>query len=213
MIKIIAFLLHHANRSCKDREFYAIKDKLLSMYGSAVGFDVQHIEGKLCHSCGGTGIFRSYHGFDDECYHCLGGWYKLPQWILLQNFQWYKYRFHKPIERKFVRKNPFNIPLLKLGDGDTLITGYIEHYPSKYSYLAVYALYLFYDRTSFKNKLKKWRDGLGFGWYVYWWYPRNWLNNIVYICLKGLPPRRIKCKPITPAAYDNGGRHFEELPF
>ena len=138
-----AFILHHANRSIKDfawgqytGDFYRVKDAILRKYGKAVGYDVQHIEGKKCRSCEGCGYHTRYSwhypykAYDwDSCWHCGGnGWYKDPQWICLERIAFGRYVFHRPLKREYGVKNPFTKE--ELG-WDVLekpvISGYIDH--------------------------------------------------------------------------------------
>ena len=72
---ILSWLLHNANREGRNEHFYEIKNRILAKYGKLVCYDVQFIEGKKCHSCGGTGIYTGYYS-NDDCYHCFNGWYK-----------------------------------------------------------------------------------------------------------------------------------------
>jgi hypothetical protein len=178
---ILAFLLHHANRCTKSPEFYRIKDKLLDKYGSVVGYDVQHIEGKECFSCGGTGIHykRDQYGIrnSEGCWRCHGGWYRRPMWILLARKPIGKYVFHKPAKREYSVKNPF-IPAL----GDKVIDGYIRHRVAKYSHIALYALYLLYNRPMFRRYFL---ENVGVGCRVYWYWPRNWFYHLVYLIRGG----------------------------
>ncbi len=209
---MLAFLLHHANRSTKDPAFYKIKDALLKKYAVEIGYDVQHIAGKQCYSCGGTGIHHKYgHNgkpYDTvDCYHCWGGWFKMPQWIALQSYAWDHYRFHRPLKREFCEANPFAKESLDWEVGP-IIEGYIEHSESKYSYLAVYALFLLYDRSAFRMRLLRWWSNLGFGWYVHWWRPRHWLNNVKYIVRTRSIPHKIRYKVVVDYHTSE-----EEMPF
>jgi hypothetical protein len=193
--RFISFILHHANRCTKYPEFYEIKDNILSKYAVTIGYEVQHIEGKKCYSCNGTGVHYKYsytcRAYDvDGCWHCFGGWYKRPQWILLAVKRFGRFVFHKPIQREYKAKNPF-----EKQEGwkvDKLITGYIDHTPGKYSFLAVYVLFLLYRPAMAK---KYFLNNVGTGWRLYWWYPRNWFYNLVYMIRTGrhsYPLRQMK---------------------
>lgn len=179
---MIPFLLHHANRCENTKEFYAIKNKLLDAHGETVGYDIQHIEGKICHSCNGTGIYRKrdQYGFwnTEGCWHCYGGWYKRPIWVFLARRKFGKYIFHKPLRREYGKDNPFFVPNgLPYGR----ITGYVSHRTSKYGELAVLALYLIYNRAA----AKQYFHDLGMGWRCYWWLPRNYIHVIAHFVRKG----------------------------
>lgn len=156
---ILSWLLHHANRTARDtfawmdndlQSFYAIKSSILSKHGEPIRFDVQHIEGKKCWTCDGSGNYplynwssRSRKPYDwVDCNHCNGGWYKLPQWILLSVLKFGPYTFHKPIHRKYCAKNPF----AKLdGCKDApLISGYIDHDYSAFGEVALLILFMRY---------------------------------------------------------------------
>lgn len=115
-MEMIGRLLHVANSypGCIDkRRFYAMKDRILSRFGIEDGFDIQHIEGKQCWSCDGTGGLWEPGG----CWRCLDGWYKRPVWVTLQRYKLGRYTFHLPRERSYEKPEP----------DVTRITGYVEH--------------------------------------------------------------------------------------
>lgn len=216
MIKrILSYLLHHANRETKAEGFYKIKDKILSRYGTVVGYDVQFIEGKKCNSCGGLGYHNKYSWPSGEvydtadCYHCWGGWYKHPTWVLLQRIQFGKYIFHKPIQRERRLKNPF---LKECGwrVSDGIIEGYIEHSRTEFGRDALIILYLLYD---WRGYWKRWYKTIGRSWYYRWWKPTYWVNTIAHIIRykhKAIPFRRMKKwvpPPVQPV------QQTEDLPF
>lgn len=216
MIKLIlSTLLHHANRETKADEFYKIKDRILTRYGTVVGYDVQFIEGKKCHSCNGTGQFKklNQYGFVydiDSCWHCIRGWYKRPTWVLLQRIRFGKYIFHKPIEKKYGKANPF---INECGVNKNAIDGYIDHSRTEYGKDALVILYLIYD---WKGYWKRWYRSVGRGWYCHrsWWMsPRRCANNIAHIIRykrKAIPFQRKQnyVLPSTPVA-----QQTEDLPF
>lgn len=169
---ILSWLLHHANRGSKNQHFYAIKNKILLKFGKVVGYDTQYIAGKKCHTCHGTGIYRSmYSDYQDHCYNCHNGWYKRPEWNYLQRIEFGKYIFHQPWKRSYTK--PEVLP--------GLIDGYIEHNYSKHSNYARTIIFLVYDR----NYLKRWWKDAGIGWRVYWWYPKAWPNNFAHLAKNG----------------------------
>lgn len=151
---MLAFILHHANRYSKDKEFYAIKDRILKKYGVSDGYDIQHIPGKRCWSCGGTGrhYYYSntypYKAYDStDCYHCNWGWYKLPQWICLERKRFGKFTFHRPLKREFYVKNPWTAEGMGFEVSNRpVIESYIEHEYHWFSRWACLILFLFYDR-------------------------------------------------------------------
>jgi hypothetical protein len=175
MKHILAFLLHHANLSCRSEQFYAIKDQLLNKYGAVIGYDIQHIEGKKCFACHGTGTYVGYHWsgdlWEDACDRCYNGWYKRPMWILLSRKKFGRYVFHKPVKREYSVKNPFT-PSENWGK----IDGYVDHRYSRYSFLAVLILFLIYNRSA----ARKYFYEMGLGWRTYWWYPQNWLYVVAH---------------------------------
>jgi hypothetical protein len=204
MIKhILSYLLHHANRETNMEEFYKIKDKIITKYGKGIGHDVQFIEGKKCRSCGGFGYHRKYSWetgkvYDTvDCYHCWWGWYKQPTWVLLERIRFGKYIFHKPVERKYGSKNPFDHIV-----NNPVIEGYIDHTRSKYGKDALVILFLLYD---WKGYWKRWYCHIGTGWYWHWswiYTPRKWPNNIAHLIRcgrKAIPFMKLKkCEPPEP---------------
>jgi hypothetical protein len=155
---ILSWLLHQANR-CDDRreQFYPIKDRILQRYGKEVGYDIQHITGKKCHSCGGKGyhtyysMYPPYSAYDwKDCWHCTSGWYKLPQWNCLARIRFGRYTFHRPLKREHAVRTPWteNEMGWKVMDRP-VIEGYIEHTGSWFSEWALLILFRIYDRKSF----------------------------------------------------------------
>lgn len=212
--RILSYLLHHANREYRSDDFYRIKNRILSKYGKPVDFDVQFIEGKKCHSCGGTGT-HDFYGYDgrvyktEACYHCYFGWYKRPSWVLLQRLQFGKYIFHKPIDRANGKANPF---AGQSGINTEVIEGYIDHTRTKFGKDALVILFLLYD---WKGFWKRWYKAIGRGWYCHqswWWSPRRWPNNIAHIIRykSGAIPFKRKSKPVyhNPLILDT-----QDLPF
>ena len=203
-IRILSWLLHRANRQTKCKEFYRIKDKILSRYGTFIGYDVQFIEGKKCYSCHGTGIFRGYNeysgnSFSDICWNCDNGWYKRPVWNILSRIRFGQYIFHRPFDRAY-KKPEVSSPIIQ---------GYIEHTPARYGALALHILFLIYER----GYLKRYWNTAGFGWRVYWWLPRNWINNIIHLIKyhrNATPFKLWKFKKMNPIKYQPCQ---DELPF
>lgn len=172
MIK--AFILHHANRAIKEfcwgqftGDFYVVKDAILRKHGKVVGYDVQHIKGKKCRSCGGRGYHPRYSNrypynvYDyADCWHCCGGWFKLPQWICLERITYGRHIFHRPLKREYMVKNPFTKEEIGFCVTETpVIEGYIKH---SAAWFGKYAIALIMFRTpDFKlicNRiLKEWK--------------------------------------------------------
>ncbi len=186
IIWILSHLLHHANRETKADEFYKIKDRILTRYGTVIGHDVQFIEGKKCRSCGGTGNHPKYSWetgkvYDyADCYHCWGGWYKHPAWVLLQRIQFGKFIFHKPIKKELKIKNPFTKDA-GCDVSNEVIEGYIDHSRSKHGKDALVILFLLYD---WKGYWSRWKKHIGHSWYWHWswiYKPRKWPNNIAHL--------------------------------
>ncbi len=199
---ILATILHHANRHSKDPKFYAIKNRLVKKHGEFIGHDVQHVEGKKCFSCGGTGEFHSWSSdYIDQCYKCDGtGWYKDPFWTILEKYKFGKHTFHQPLKK--VYKKP---------DIETNVNGYISHNYTEYGGRAVMLLYLLFDFSYFVQCIK----GMGLGWRYYWWKPRNWIPCIAHILRyksDSYPFRSLK-KPKLVPVHHGVEIGDDELPF
>lgn len=168
-IAFLSWLLHHANRHHKSEYFYGVKKQLLSKYGKHIGYDVQHIEGKECWSCGGTGVYHGYYGLD-SCYKCYNGIYKRPEWNILEVLKFGKYTFHQPFKR--VYENP---KIEKRAE----INGYIDHnssYWSLFSKCVLYCLYRWNDYgTKWTFELK--RNAYRCHWFKH--FPYNFLTNTI----------------------------------
>lgn len=155
---MIAFLLHHANRYSKSQEFYAVKDMLLKKYGREDGYDIQHLPGVRCRSCGGRGQHPRYSNTPPykiydwaDCYHCWGGWYKLPQWICLQRYRFGSYVFHRPLKRERCVRNPWTEDNMGWQvSGRHVVEGYIDHHRSWFGPLALLILFRIYDLDSYR---------------------------------------------------------------
>lgn len=126
-------ILHIANSypSSTDRElFYEIKSRILRQRGTTDGYDLQHIPGKKCFSCDGTGIYVGYHTFsgtrfEDYCRRCgESGWHKRPKWIVLDRWILDGFVFHIPGQVHRIEPDS--------GTARKQITGVIEH--RNYSY-------------------------------------------------------------------------------
>lgn len=149
-IKILSWLLHHANRESSSEDFYAIKKKLLVKYGVFKQYDVQFISGKKCFSCVGTGVYHSvdlYSGreWSDTCWHCDGGWFKRPVWNILEKIQFGKYTFHQPWKRSYTKPDITVKP----------IEGFITHNYTKHGEFALKVLFFLFDRKRWWEDFKK----------------------------------------------------------
>lgn len=171
---ITAFLLHHANRSVKDfcwgqyaADFYRVKDSILRKNGKPDGYDIQHIAGKKCNSCGGKGYHPRYSNYPPykiydwaDCWHCSGGWYRMPQWNCLQRYQFGSYVFHRPLKREYGVENPWTKEGMGFEVSDRpVMQGYVEH---KSTWIGRYALALIMVGTPdfkliVKRIVKEWR--------------------------------------------------------
>lgn len=158
---ILAWLLFHANKS-KDKRFYEIKNRILKKHGKPIGFDIQHIEGKRCFSCGGTGTHTYFNYFGEEvshdaCWKCNAtGWFKRPVWNYLYKIQFGKYVFHQPYEKTY-SKPEGTIPVL---------IGYIEHDKTKYTEFALFLLFLAFEKGYLKHRYyQQYRDFKSFVYY------------------------------------------------
>lgn len=206
-IKILSWLLHHANRAGKDEKFYKMKNRLLAKYGRVIGYDVQFIEGSKCWSCNGTGTYKfkkfdflSGNYYAEHCYSCHNGWYKRPTWNILSRIQFGKYEFHQPFQRVYEKPEMSN----------HFIEGYIDHKKSNYTNFAKTVLFLLFE----KGYLKRWYAMTGNGWRCLWYWPRNWVPCTIHIIKHGTdsyPFRKFRLKrivkkySITP--------DYDELPF
>lgn len=144
---MIAKLLHicNSNPHCfGDKEdFYALKSRLLDRYGTPDGYDVQHIPGKPCWSCEGTGGLYEPCG----CYKCGGsGWFKHPVWVTLRRYRMGRYVFHTPDGRSYEKPEP----------DVTNIEGYVQHanYDWRTLERAALVLALLFERRFFWRLLK-----------------------------------------------------------
>ncbi len=163
---ILPFLLHHANRS-KDQHFYKIKDFILKHNAKEAGYDIQHIPGKTCYSCNGSGIHHFISGDMEPCWNCIGGWFKLPQWICLQRYEYGQYIFHTPLKREFKKDNPWVAE--EMGwevSTRPVMEGYVEHDKSEYTDICLAILFLRYDTKRYMKRewqLMRWAMEK-------WWY-------------------------------------------
>lgn len=209
---ILSFLLHYANRNASSEYFYKVKNTILAKHGEHIGYDIQFIEGKECWSCEGTGIYKGYNYRDGwykaPCFKCYSGWYKRPTWNILAVLKLGKYTFHQPFQRVYEKPVDFE---------GKMIDGYIHHSRTKYGDLAVFILCLIYER----GYLKRYWQQSGTGWYCYWYYPENWLPNIIHILkhpTNSIPLRDFIQKAKNgfrkkPVFYSHQNDYDDSLPF
>lgn len=186
-IKILSTLLHHANRNCKRKEFYALKQKLVKEYGRFKGYDLQYIPGKKCYSCSGKGRFRKYHyyyryHYYETCWNCGGdGWYKIRRLVLLARYEFGEYEFHQPV-KDFTSWTALAAMYRLLHEIDLTapepqitIFSYIEHKHSNWGDLCFVLLFWL-----FGIRIEKGFD-FGMGWACRWYLPRNWIHNLAHL--------------------------------
>lgn len=191
MKNIIGYLMFLANGEGIKSGWYPLKQKLCDRYGANDGYDIQYLEGKECYACNGTGVFIKYAGFGssypEPCYKCYKGWYKQPAYVLLERIKVGNHVFHKPIQRVTNLKT-----LLELDVPKTItIDGYINHNRRKYGWLAFTILNIIFNFKEYRKYIKN----MGVGWAVYWWLPKNWINNYMHLKRNGwdsIPLMKIK---------------------
>lgn len=205
-MSLLANILHCANSRpphIKEREFYALKDRLLEQYGASDGFDVQHIT-QECWDCEGTGklymeamVFgketRIYAG---KCQRCSNGVYR-QFWVRLERYRLGQHLFHRPRERYY------SDPGLTLQH--PVIEGLVRHraYPGHLPLEAAFWLFLVFEPKQFWNMFghigaHKART------------PLCWLSNQVFWARRALDDIRWRWRE---AINHWRGREDEDLPF
>ena len=129
ILKAVATLLHHANRKpsvfFSSKKFYAEKERILKKYGTLLGHELQHIQGKRCYECNGSGKeYCSYLEDYDTCSNCHGGWYKLPFVSVLEKYEFMGFSFHIPKEKIY---SSLDDDILKKYNVIGEVSGYITH--------------------------------------------------------------------------------------
>jgi hypothetical protein len=137
----LALILHHANRVCNHREFYAIKKHLLKKFGTHIGVDIQYLPPRKCHSCQGTGIYSRFPVIE-KCYSCNNGVYLPERLVMLNKYTFGKYTFHVPLE---VGESP------DFKTCPVIINGLVQHEPSEYGLVALAALYKVFNKEAYKK--------------------------------------------------------------
>lgn len=212
---MLSFLLHAANRNIKseDKEFidafYKIKDAILKKYGAIDGYDIQHIKGKRCNSCDGHGRHWKYSyttgkRYDyTDCWHCWGGWYKLPKWIALHRIKFGKFIFHRPLKRHECVGNPFSPEELGWNVTDRpVIQGYIDHDNHWFGEYAMLLLFMIYNYPIFRVLFEK-------KWYWKKIIIRNWFRKKLHWSGWILHRPSIFIRQY----YNEDFTHSEDLPF
>jgi hypothetical protein len=182
--RLLGRFLHLANSDPgfgdERKAFYAIKDRILTRWGEPDGTDVQHIAGKTCFGCDGTGQFVHYSGDQDYCERCGGsGWWRHPAWVVLQRYRLGGYSFHIPRERVYHEPQP-NV---------TNIEGFVQH--ADYGVKARDAwlwLALIFDRRLW------WKSMRSQSYCKHQWRPMLMLNRIVMKASMALADWRITCR-------------------
>lgn len=152
LLNLLGEVLHCANSrppDIKERQFYALKDRLLQRYGTGDGFDVQHIK-QDCWDCDGTGkLYAEYMHlghltsiYVGKCKRCTDGIYR-QFWVRLERYRLGRHVFHTPKERYY------NDPGLTMQR--PLIDGYIRHhnYPGHLPLEAAFWLFLAFEPRLF----------------------------------------------------------------
>jgi hypothetical protein len=191
-VQVLSHLLHLANASppaMLKRDFYRVKDRLLKKYGEPDGCDVQHIKGKVCFRCHGSGtdLWR-----EDYCERCDGsGWWRSPKWICLDRWRFGRYVFHIPGEVSYTKPDP----------DVTRIEGFISHadYGGR-SDEAFAWLCLLYGEW---RLLWRWLTGS----YCCGWQWRPWLLAQKFVCLTAWKWRDLNAR-CTQCGRRTGGCHI-----
>lgn len=133
-------------------EFYQIKKKILTLYGTWDGVHLQHIV-KWCYACNGTGkrtvellVFGEPMELQaGDCRKCNGTAKYSEIWVALDSYRLGRRSFHDPRCRYYFKDR---IPEIQF---DRTIEGYIRHaYPKYYLHEeAAYWLALIFDPDLF----------------------------------------------------------------
>lgn len=149
---LIGRILQIANSSPdainRDR-FYRMKSRICWLIGKRDGRDIQHIPGKECWNCDGSGTYVVYHTFsgdqwEDYCNRCGGsGWFKRPVWVTLDRYRIGRNTFHQPVNRAHTLPDWCDLSNVER----PFIIGYIEHAKHKYDTVirCQIALAMFFD--------------------------------------------------------------------
>ena len=211
LLKILFWLIHHANRNTKSENFYAIKSKILQKYGKNAGYDVQYFKGIKCNSCSGRGAHPKYSWTTGkiydwaDCYHCWGGWYRPAKYVLLERFQLGKYIFHQPKSTHY-SNDKIEVPIT------CRIEGFVEHKHSKYGDNALTILYILFD---FKRWARMKIACCGNSYHYRWNTPYKIISNIIWISRHGrnyYPLRKYFKSPKTKMVF-NYNESTDDLPF
>lgn len=155
---IIGLLMYLANKAgtstFRQVHFYPLKDKLLTIYGTYKGWDLQHIT-KECWNCQGKGCHRCHKGIYEQKY------------ILLDRYRIANFMFHIPKQNFGCDPRGSEYYEKYYGKPVNLIEGYIRHNPKHpFKWLCQEAelwLFFIFQRSSFEYYLD-------WGWRA--WYPR-----------------------------------------
>ncbi len=197
-LRILAMLLHHANRISKDDRFYAIKDSILHRHAKLAGRNVQVLEGKQCFTCSGSGVYVGYHPsgdrWQDDCRRCWGtGWYKDPRYVFLTKYELEGFFFHRPthVVHSLQEAEEYNGAPLEPSE---CILGFVDHRRSKHGKKCLLVLALLYDHELAKRTARDMWFWYSNGWPAYWYQPRNWLKALAHLLkyqMKAIPVKRL----------------------
>lgn len=182
LLSLLGLFLHVANTSppiLRKQEFYALKQGLLVRWGTADGYDIQHIK-KECYGCKGTGIYdHDYYG-EVTCNRCYEGVYQ-DAWIKLDRFKLGGYAFHCPTDRvdlKWSFGNDAKRWWLTVNGGlpRSTFEGYVSHRHYRYHLTdeCAYWLFLIFLPLTFKAIF-------GHCGHCGWkWTPMVWLATLLF---------------------------------
>lgn len=110
----------NASRMPYGRDFYRIKDRLLTEFGERVGEDVQHLTDQ-CWGCYGSGRLPAIvaAAYPSPCPNCRGTGIYMERFILLERWTLGSLVFHRPVGLTSRR--------------DEMIRGYIKHEGVEYN--------------------------------------------------------------------------------
>lgn len=125
-MRLIAKLLHFGNANPPHKfkkEFYALKDRILSKYGIYSNQDIQHVV-KPCGHCQGfggatSGCFECEEM--DDCCVCFGSGIYNEFWVFLDVYVLDGYLFHTPTKKVSIK------PQQEILEQCGRVEGYIKH--------------------------------------------------------------------------------------
>lgn len=179
IVRVLGFLVHHANRLGSDSQFYSIKAKVLKEYGKPDGFDIQEIPGKPCDACDGSGHYHAFRDDAGECSYCGGnGWYKDPFYCILERYILGKCTFHTPGKRRYLQTPSAE----ELAQAKSRLGRYISHAePTRYANYCKLLLFLLFNFNEFAYRITpySWRNPGHYTWHL--WKPKHAWQNIKHV--------------------------------